>query len=174
MTNQTKQIVVLSTKGGAGKTTISSALAVFLHEKGFRVLALDADVDAPNLGIVLRCSEKEKIPLIASEKANIFHDKCDLCGICVENCPEKALKIENEKLILNYYLCEGCGICEYVCPSDAIVVKETNSGVLKVGESEYGFPCITGELNIGEGSSGKIVTEARHVTKNIVEIIIPG
>jgi len=166
---KTKQIVVISTKGGAGKTTVSSALAIHFHNKGYKIIALDADVDAPNLGIVLNCDGKEKKVLRASEKAVIDYDTCDLCGLCVENCPENALSIENDELFLNYYLCEGCGICEYVCPVDAISVDETDSGELIVGESKYGFKCLTGRLNIGEGSSGKVVAEARNTAKSILK-----
>lgn len=155
-----KEIVIISAKGGVGKTTISSSLAVLLNKK-INIVAVDTDVDAPNLGIILGCDVDRKIPVQASEKAFINSDICDDCGICVQHCKEGALKLENGKLKFIYHLCEGCGTCEIVCPRKAIEIKRVESGVIKIGKSKYGFPCVTGELHIGEASSGQIVTTAK-------------
>ncbi len=155
-----KEIVIISAKGGVGKTTLSSSLAIELSRK-IPIVAVDTDVDAPNLGIILGCDAEKKIPIQASEKAFIDYDTCINCGLCAQKCPEGALQMIDGQLHFTYHLCEGCGVCAIVCPVKAIEIKRVESGVIKIGKSKYGFPCITGELHIGESASGQIVTSAK-------------
>ncbi|MGQ4832554.1 MAG: P-loop NTPase [Candidatus Asgardarchaeia archaeon] len=155
-----KEIVIISAKGGVGKTTLSSSLAVELSKK-IPIVAADTDVDAPNLGIILGCNSERQIPIHASEKAFVDFDTCINCGLCAQKCPEGALQMIDGQLHFTYHLCEGCGVCSLVCPVNAIEIKRVESGVIKIGKSRYGFPCITGELHIGESASGQIVTSAK-------------
>ncbi|GAH48741.1 unnamed protein product, partial [marine sediment metagenome] len=115
------KIVILSGKGGVGKSMLSSALAM-LFRKSLRVTAVDCDVDAPNLGIWLSGIKKwdKIIPVVTSAKPEIDYKKCDGCGVCVEKCRFGALKMEKGKPKLNPFLCEGCGACEIICPQKAI------------------------------------------------------
>jgi len=146
------KIVILSGKGGVGKSMLSSALAM-LFRKSSRVIAVDCDVDAPNLGIWLGGIKKwdKIIPVVTSAKPEIDYKKCNGCGVCVEKCRFGALKMEKGKPKLNPFLCEGCGACEVICPQKEIRIKQT----------KYGFPLVSGNLFPGETGSGKIVSEIK-------------
>ncbi|MCD6484512.1 MAG: ATP-binding protein [Candidatus Odinarchaeota archaeon] len=159
-----KEIVIISAKGGVGKTTLTSSLAIALSKK-IKLVVADTDVDAPNLGIVLGFKKTAEHPIQASEKAFINWDRCTHCGKCVEVCKEGALTMVNEKLRFTYELCEGCGVCALVCPEKAIDIKRVNSGVIAVGTTEYDIPCVIGQLNIGESASGQLVTTAKRLAQ---------
>ena len=156
------KIVILSGKGGVGKSMLSSALAM-LFRKSFRVTAVDCDVDAPNLGIWLGSIKKgdKIIPVVTSAKPEIDYKKCDGCGICVEKCRFGALKMEKGKPKLNPFLCEGCGACEVICPQKAIKLKPVQNGEIRIKQTKYGFPLVSGNLFPGETGSGKIVSEIK-------------
>jgi MinD superfamily P-loop ATPase len=156
------KIVILSGKGGVGKSMLSSALAM-LFRKSFRVTAVDCDVDAPNLGIWLGNIKKwdKIIPVVTSAKPEIDYKKCDGCGICVEKCRFGALKMEKGKPKLNPFLCEGCGACEVICPQKAIKLKPVQNGEIRIKQTKYSFPLVSGNLFPGETGSGKIVSEIK-------------
>ena len=156
------KIVILSGKGGVGKSMLSSVLAM-LFRKSFKVTAVDCDVDAPNLGIWLGNIKKgdKIIPVVTSAKPEIDYKKCDGCGICVEKCRFGALKMEKGKPKLNPFLCEGCGACEVICPQKAIKLKPVQNGEIRIKQTKYGFPLVSGNLFPGETGSGKIVSEIK-------------
>ena len=156
------KLAIISGKGGVGKSMLSSAL-VMLFAKDFKVIAVDCDVDAPNLAIWLDEIKKwdKIIPVTTSAKPEINYQKCDNCGICVEKCRFKSLKIKNEKLKLIPFLCEGCGVCEIVCPQKAIKLKPIQNGKIKIKQTKYDFPLISGNLFPGETGSGKVVSEIK-------------
>lgn len=156
------KIVILSGKGGVGKSMLSSALAM-LFRKSFRVTAVDCDVDAPNLAIWLNEMKKwdKIIPVTTSAKPEIDYKKCDGCGLCVEKCRFGSLKMEKSKPKLNPFLCEGCGTCEVICPKKAIELKPVQNGEIRIKQTKYGFPLVSGNLFPGETGSGKIVSEIK-------------
>ena len=158
------KIVILSGKGGVGKSMLSSALAM-LFRKSFRVTAIDCDVDAPNLAIWLNEINKTKkfksFKISTSSKPCIDYKKCDGCGICVEKCRFKALKMVKNKPVLVPFLCEGCGLCEIICPQKAIKLKPVKNGEIKIKQTKYNFPLVSGALSPGETGSGKIVSEVK-------------
>ncbi len=158
-----KEILVASGKGGVGKTTVTACLAVFLAKKGYRLVTVDADVDAPNLSIALGGgNRKSSREIKISRKAAINTEKCMKCSQCVEACQFGAIMQTNDNypLILPI-LCEGCGACSVVCPEDAINLEEKLTGELQIEESKYGFPVVTGRLVLGEHNSGNLVTAAK-------------
>ena len=158
-----KEIIVASGKGGVGKTTVTACLAVFLAKKGYRLVAVDADVDAPNLSIVLGGGDRKSSQEIKiSRKAVINTEKCVKCGQCIEACQFGAIMQTNDNYPLMLpILCEGCGACSVICPENAIKLEEKMTGELQIEESKYGFPVVTGRLMLGEHNSGNLVTAAK-------------
>ncbi len=166
MTKKNFKLAIVSGKGGVGKSMLSSALAtLFAQEK--KIIAVDADVDAPNLAIWLNEFEnwQKTIPVTTSYRPEINYQKCDGCGICAQKCQFSAIKMENGKPKLNRFLCEGCGVCELVCPKKAIQLKPVQNGEIKVKKvnlnSQNYFTLISGHLFVGETGSGKIVSEIK-------------
>lgn len=151
------KIVVASGKGGVGKSMLASSLAI-LFSKNKKVVACDCDVDAPNMGLWLGVEDHDKSEKIStSEKAEIDQNKCTKCGKCMEICRFSAIESKGGSLDVNPFLCEGCGACEIVCPADAISLKEVKNGELRIKQTNYGFPLVSGQLYPGEAGSGKIV-----------------
>ncbi len=154
------KIAVASGKGGVGKSMVASALAMlFAREK--RIVALDCDVDAPDLGIWLGIGELGRGERIStSEKAVIDYNKCINCGKCAQVCRFGAMEFDGKPRLLPY-LCEGCGACEVFCPVGAIHQEAVKNGEIITKETKYGFPLVTGLLYPGETGSGKVVTELK-------------
>jgi len=158
------KLAIVSGKGGVGKSMLSSCLAMLFKEES-KVTAIDCDVDAPNLAIWLNEINKTKksksFKISTSSKPYIDYKKCNGCGICVEKCRFKALKMVKNKPILIPFLCEGCGLCKIVCPQKAIKLKPVKNGKIKIRQTKYNFPLVSGLLSPGETGSGKIVSEAK-------------
>jgi MinD superfamily P-loop ATPase len=170
---KTKEIAIISGKGGTGKTVITGALSSLVENK----VICDCDVDAANLHFLLKPEIKETRDFIGGEIARIDEDKCTQCMKCVEVCRWDA--IAGEPLIVLEQFCEGCAACIYVCPVDAIVMNENKSGELFISESRVG-PMVHARLGIAEDNSGKLVSEVRKEALIIAEekgldtIIIDG
>ena len=156
------ELVVASGKGGVGKSMLTSALAM-LFSKRKKVVAVDCDVDAPNLAIWLNEDRNwQKIKKIStSSKAVIDYKKCTGCGLCAEKCRFKAIEMKNNKPVVNYFLCEGCAACEVICPQKAIKLKSVKNGEIKTKRTKYGFFLVSGQLFPGATDSGKIVAEIK-------------
>ena len=155
------KIVVASGKGGTGKSMLASSLSL-LFSKEAKVVACDCDVDAPNLGLWLGVTSYDIVePISTSEKAEIDSEKCIGCGKCFENCSFGAIEKIDSKFIVNPLLCEGCGVCKIVCPAEAVKVKPVENGEIRIKETMWGFPLVSGRLKPGETGSGRIVQELR-------------
>lgn len=152
-----KEILVISGKGGTGKTTITSSIISYFDS----LVIGDCDVDAPNLKILLNPSEKEKNGFLGMKKAKIDSEKCIHCNRCYEYCKFEAMD--------NVQKCEGCGVCEYICPVGAIEMIENRVGDIMVGETEYGT-MVHACLEPGEENSGKLVAEVRRKAKKIAQL----
>ena len=159
-----KKIVIGSGKGGVGKSMLTSALAM-LFSKTKKVVAVDCDVDAPNLAIWLNETEGwEKVKKVSvSEKPVIDSSKLTEkeAERCTRKCKFNALEIKKGKLKLNPFLCEGCGACEVFCPPGVIKMKPIKNGEIKFKKTKYGFPLISGQLYPGQTGSGKVVAEIK-------------
>lgn len=158
-----KEVVVVSGKGGVGKTSLTASLAYLFSSNNARLMVVDTDVDAPNLALLLKGEKVEEISVKASEKAFIDYAKCDGCGMCVKYCKENAIlwdSKENKPYIFDVF-CEGCGVCGVVCPRKAIKIELVENGSIVISRSTYGFLVVTGQLKIGEAGSGKIVMEVK-------------
>jgi len=155
-----KRITILSGKGGTGKSTMCSSLAVLLSRTK-KIVVVDCDVDAPDLGLCLGVKDKDYQwnPVETSYKAELIEKKCIHCGKCRNICKFGAISWDNEKKqpIFNKLLCEGCGSCKLICPVNAIKLVKVENGKIGQVKSKYGFNIITGQLKIGESGSGKII-----------------
>ena len=160
-----KQLVIISGKGGTGKTIISAAIATLAQNK---VMA-DCDVDAANLYLLLQPEIQETQSFTGGEKALIDDEKCTQCRECVDVCRFDAIsEKEDEEIFIDPISCEGCGVCSYVCPADAIRMEKALSGEWYVSKTKYG-PFVHARLGIGEENSGKLVSEVRKKAKEIAE-----
>lgn len=151
-----KEIVVISGKGGTGKTTITSSLIPYFQD----IVIGDCDVDAPNLQILFNPQNSKKESFYGMKKAKLDRELCIDCGKCYEVCRFDA--IENPKK------CESCSICEYVCPVGAIKMVDNEAGEIYVSETKYG-KMVHASLFPGEENSGKLVAEVRKKAKKIAQ-----
>lgn len=160
-----KQLVIISGKGGTGKTIISASFAALAQKK---VMA-DCDVDAANLYLLLHPEIQEEHSFSGGKKATVDLEKCTGCGECHDVCRLSAIsKEENGRIAIDNISCEGCAVCFYVCPTEAIKMEKNISGKWFVSRTKYG-PFVHARLGIGEENSGKLVTEVRKKAKEIAE-----
>jgi len=155
-----KEIVILSGKGGTGKTTIVGSFAALAQSK---VLA-DCDVDAADLHLLLSPSEKQKSEFWSGQVAHIDEDRCTECGLCQEICRFNAIK----DFRVDPVACEGCCFCSNICPVEAIAMKENLSGYWFISNTRYG-PLVHARLGIAQENSGKLVAAVRQQAKKIAE-----
>ncbi|MEM3525868.1 MAG: ATP-binding protein [Candidatus Jordarchaeaceae archaeon] len=167
------EIVIVSGKGGTGKTTVAASLALLASKNGFKVVAADTDVDAPNLALLINGERAGYKIVQVSEKAFIDKGKCSDCGKCMEVCKFDAIRNDGEKYIVNSLYCEGCGLCKIVCPVDAIEIRPVDNGEIITIQTDYGFPLVMGHLKIGESGSGKVVSEVKEEARNLAKIVNP-
>ena len=163
-----KELVVVSGKGGVGKTSIAASLAVLLSRK-LKVTAADTDVDAPNLAIVLGADVRRELDVRSSEKAVVDVSKCTGCGKCVEVCKFNSITLAEGKAVVDRLACEGCGACSIVCPTNAISIVQVKTGEVGVADTEYGFKLVSGHLEIGEANSGHVVTAVKWLARRKAE-----
>lgn len=167
-----KQVVIVSGKGGTGKTIISAAFCAIAKNK----VIVDADVDAADLFLLLNPINKEIHKFSGGYKAVIDQSTCSRCGNCSSNCRFDAI---NKNFMVDEILCEGCGLCAKICPSNAIKMHPSDSGEWYISETKHGT-FVHAKLGIAEENSGKLVSLIKHkaaeiANKNSCEwIIIDG
>ncbi len=157
-----KELVIVSGKGGCGKTSITAGLSILSKDH----VIVDCDVDAPNLHMILNPSEKEKIEFFSGFCAKINSEKCISCGMCRDVCRFDAVEITDEIYTIDEFACEGCGLCEFICKSDAIEMFEPKRGDWFVSDIKNG-KMIHARLGIGAENSGRLV----HLIKNRARVI---
>lgn len=150
-----KKLLILSGKGGTGKTTVACAFIHLLHTKTYA----DCDVDAPNLHLIAAPKQMPHIEnFYGLPKANIDEEKCLRCGKCINVCRFDALSLK-DKVEIDAFNCEGCGLCAYICPAEAITMEDHVSGqtYLYTGDTVFS----TAKLKMGAGASGKLVAQVK-------------
>jgi len=167
-----KQIVIISGKGGTGKTVMTGSLAALAENK---VMA-DCDVDAADLHLLLQPKIRYREEFRSGRTAVIDPQKCVQCGQCRSVCRFTAVK---DDFTIDPVSCEGCAFCHYVCPVGAIAMEENHSGEWFISDTRFG-PMVHAKLGIAEENSGKLVSLVRQKAKELAEknksdwIIIDG
>jgi len=158
------EIVVLSGKGGTGKTTLLASYAALAKN----VVLADCDVDAPNLHLLLKPQVREKGAFVGSKIAHLSGALCKNCGECVPVCRFNAIKaIGNQhlkKIAIDEGLCEGCGVCSRVCKYNAITMEDRVVGEWFVSDTRFGT-MVHALLEPGAENSGKLVAFVKQKAK---------
>ena len=164
-----KQLVILSGKGGTGKTTVAAALAHLASQELSIVLA-DADVDAANLELVLDPTKQEVQDFAGGKLAVIDPEKCIACGTCYDVCRFEAIVPGpgTEPYRVDSLACEGCAACFYQCPEEAIRMEEQRDGQWFRSDTRFG-PLFHAHLFAGQENSGKLVTLVRQQARLLAQ-----
>ena len=155
-----KEIVVLSGKGGTGKTTIVASFAALAQDK----VLVDCDVDAADLQLLLQPTTKETREFWSGKTAVIDKKFCTRCQVCEQVCRFEAIN----NLKVDPISCEGCGFCYHVCPERAIRMKNNLAGHWFISETKYG-PLVHARLGIAQENSGKLVAIVRQSARELAQ-----
>ncbi len=156
-----KELVIISGKGGTGKTTIVAAFASLAKNK----VLCDADVDAADLHLIVDPVIDKRQEFKSGHTAQIDPDRCTSCGLCRELCRFEAI---SEDFVVDPIACEGCGVCHYFCPEAAVDFPLNTSGEWFISTTRFG-PMAHARLGIAEENSGKLVTLIRQEGKKLAE-----
>ncbi len=155
------ELVVISGKGGTGKTSLSAAFASLARNH----LLCDTDVDAADLHLLLKPVINEQHDFVGGCKAQINPERCTGCGICVDVCQFSAISPD---FVVDSIECEGCGVCHALCPEKAVDFSERICGEWFISSTRFA-PMVHACLGIGEENSGKLVSLIRKQAQEIAE-----
>jgi MinD superfamily P-loop ATPase len=156
-----KEIVIISDKGGTGKSSIIAAFVSLAENK----ILCDADVDAADLHLIMDPEIKERHDFESGHTAIINQDKCSQCGLCRDLCRWDAI---SDDFVVDSIECEGCGVCYYFCPEQAIDFPLNTCGEWYLSETRFG-PMAHARLGIAEENSGKLVALIRQEGKKLAQ-----
>jgi len=156
-----KELIVISGKGGTGKTSVLAAFASLAENK----VLCDADVDAADLHLIMAPDIKQRHNFESGNTAVIRKDKCSECGLCTELCRWHAI---SETFEVDPVECEGCGVCVYFCPEKAIDFPINTCGEWYISDTRFGA-MVHARLGIAEENSGKMVSLVRREARTIAE-----
>lgn len=159
-----RQIVIISGKGGTGKTSLSAALATM----GERLMVADCDVDAANLHLLLEPTDHSRHPFPTGAKALIDQQRCTQCGACMDLCRFDAIRYQEDHYTISETSCDGCYLCMRICPADAISMIESNGSYWTTGTFRNGW-MVHAQLEPGEENSGKLVNVVRKQSLQLSE-----
>ena len=171
------KIGVVSGKGGVGKSTVTAALVTMFDKHGVNLVALDCDVDAPNLALLFEPEDTKEDKTIftvkTTEKSSFNEDECTQCRACVDDnyCYVNAISWdeENDFPVLDYLSCEGCGACSVLCEFGAYSIAPIDSGEICKTRTKNGFDLVHGETIIGASTSGKLVAEVKQYATDLAK-----
>lgn len=159
-----KEIVVISGKGGTGKTSLTAALA-FLS--GDRAVIADCDVDAADMHLLLAPDFGYREDFYSGHLAYINNDICTSCDLCRDKCRFDAINVSEGKYFVNELDCEGCGYCARLCPEEAIDMNERYSGQFYISQTRMNNTLVHARLGIGAENSGKLVAKVKKEARQI-------
>ncbi|MFC1963992.1 ATP-binding protein [Chloroflexota bacterium] len=155
-----KEIIILSGKGGTGKTSIVGSFAALADNK----IMVDCDVDAADLHLLLQPEVREEHDFWSGQLAVIDETKCTQCGLCEEQCRFDAI----HDFKVDDISCEGCGFCAHICPVEAITMRGCLAGKWFVSDTKYGL-LVHARLGIARENSGKLVATVRQQARERAE-----
>ena len=164
-----KELVILSGKGGTGKTSITASFAMLAQ----RPVVADCDVDAADLHLVLAPILRERHEFMSGHQAIIMAEVCCNCGVCLPECRFDAIrppapKDGHDTYWIDPTACEGCGVCLKTCPMDVIDFPERRCGEWMISDAVCG-PMVHARLGVAAENSGKLVTTVRREARRIAE-----
>ena len=159
-----KELVVISGKGGTGKTSITASLATLAKKDA---IIADCDVDAADMHLLLEPDFEKSEDFYSGVLAYIDQDLCSKCGRCYEVCRFGAIDFTDGIYSVDELSCEGCGYCARVCESDAIEMNERNVGKWYISNIKTGSKMVHAKLGIGAENSGKLVAKVKTEAKTI-------
>ena len=159
-----KEIVVISGKGGTGKTSITASFAVI---GGTDVVVADCDVDAADMHLLMQPDFKVSEDFYSGKVAYINQVNCTQCGLCLDVCRFDAVSVHNGEHSISPLDCEGCGYCARVCPTETIVNNDLLSGQLYISTIKTGSQMVHARLGVGSDNSGKLVAKVKNEAKVI-------
>jgi len=162
------EMVVISGKGGTGKTSVCAALAHLASLSEKKAVLCDLDVDAPDLHIILDPNVLQNNEFISGKEAIIRKEDCSECGECVKICQFDAISLDNTMPHIDPLLCEGCGVCVHLCPTQAIDFKDKNCGNWYISKTRFGS-FVHAQLGPGEENSGRLVALLKKEAKIIAK-----
>jgi MinD superfamily P-loop ATPase len=154
-------ITIASGKGGTGKTTVATSLALSLAvDQSLPPLFLDCDVEAPNAHIFLhpKLADSQAVALLIP---SVDEAKCTHCGKCAEVCQYHAIAVLGQKTLVFPQLCHGCGSCTALCPEYAITEVPDRMGVLERGQASAGISFARGVLDVGEPMAVPVIRQLK-------------
>ena len=161
-----KEIVVISGKGGTGKTSITAA---FAYLAGSDIVLADCDVDAADMHLLMEPDFANKEDFFSGETARIIQDNCISCGKCFDVCRFDAISIIHSQYIVDPVSCEGCGYCARVCPTETIVNEIPKVGEWYISKIRTQGTMVHAKLKIGADNSGKLVAKVKNEARKIAE-----
>ncbi len=161
-----KEVVIISGKGGTGKTSFTAAFSVLT---GNKAIIADCDVDAADLHLLLKPDFNKRENFFSGYKASINQDKCTRCSKCYDVCRFDAVNIDEDTFTIDELNCEGCGYCARVCPADAINITDALAGEVFISKTRFDSTMVHAALAIAADNSGKLVTRVKKEAHTVAE-----
>ncbi len=161
-----REILILSGKGGTGKTSITAAFSFFLEKND---IIVDCDVDAADMHILLAPDKSSSFDFYSGKECRVVEKMCNLCNICVENCHYHAISIRGDSAYIDPLECEKCLLCYNLCPQKAIEANENRCGEYYISNTRLGKKLVHAVLEPGADNSGKLVSTVRTTAKIIAK-----
>ncbi len=157
-----REVVIISGKGGTGKTTLSAS---FAYLAGDKAIISDCDVDAANMHLLLDANFKKQEDFFSGELAVIDEEICTNCGNCFDVCRFDAIYVKDNQHYIDKISCEGCHYCSRVCKQEAITMQTQKIGDIYVSDIKNNSTMVHAKLGFGAENSGKLVAKVKQKAK---------
>ncbi|NIA23217.1 MAG: (4Fe-4S)-binding protein, partial [Proteobacteria bacterium] len=159
-----KEIIIISGKGGTGKTTLTASVSKYMNKK----VICDADVDAADMFLLMKPEVTKKTAFRGKSVAIINSERCTSCDLCRKHCRFNAIDVINGLYTVNPYSCDGCSLCTIVCPTGAVKMEQMTVGEWYVSQTKFG-KMVHARLYPGAENSGNLVTMVKRQAHILAE-----